>query len=131
MKMEKIVQLFLGLLVLSITCSCRKEIPLEKMIRSSNKFVVGHLTNNEVSLDTIYRGSKKWDQLIQFGQNNENGWTNSVVSYNFDFWAGQGIFRLSGWENGNSVVLSQTDVNRKTFQLTKEINKGELNFLIE
>lgn len=124
--------LFLVVLsVFHLLLGCQEKVDLEKAIRHSNHLVIGKLSESIVSLDTIDRKDDKWTTLLEFAQKNEDGWSNSVASYTFDYWTGSGAFRLAGWRNGKLAVLSYTDKNMKTVQLTKEIDKGELDFLIE
>jgi hypothetical protein len=115
----------------SLLFGCQKEIELEAAIRRSNRLIIGQDIAGQITLDTIQRGSSKWKRLLEFGQSNNKGWSSSVASYNFDYWTGQGTFRLSGWKNGSSVVFTYSDSTLKTIQLTKEIPKGDLDFLIK
>jgi hypothetical protein len=111
--------------------ACTEAVNLEKAINQSNRFVIGQFKNNQVLLDTITKGSDKWNELLDFGKNNSSGWSKSIALYNFDYWTGQGNFRLSSWKKGRLVVLTFPDSSRNIIQLTKEINEGELDFLIK
>lgn len=129
--MNEVIKLCTFLSIVFTAFACTEEVNLEKAINQSNRFVIGQFKNNQVLLDTITKGSDKWNELLDFGKNNSSGWSKSIASYNFDYWTGQGNFRLSSWTKGTLVALTYPDSSQNIIQLTKEINKGELDFLIK
>ncbi|HEY4799679.1 MAG TPA: hypothetical protein VII99_11425 [Bacteroidia bacterium] len=76
-------------------------------------------------------GSDKYKKLIQWGNENTDGWQQTPASYNPNIFVGQGKFRLLGFANGNGVVIRFTDKDGKPRQYTKTITQGELDFLTQ
>ena len=110
---------------------CQKDFDVEKAIETSEEFVIGQYVGSELRLDTIRKGDEKWKKLSEFGKNNSHGWTISSASYSFDYWARSKTLLLSGWHNATQIVLSHIDTNGTAIQMTKSIEKGELDFLKE
>jgi hypothetical protein len=110
---------------------CQKSFDVEQAIETCEEFVIGQYVGSELRLDTIRKGDEKWKKLSAFGKNNSNGWSNTSASYSFDYWARSKTLLLSGWHNETQIVLSHIDTNQKAIQMTKSIEKGELDFLTE
>lgn len=115
-----------------ITTSCQREVDMEKTIKLSNRIIIGQKFTNQIKLDTIDKSSPKGTKLIEFARSNKSRWSHSTATYNFDYWVGlEPSFRLSSWKKSNLVVISFIDSNLKTTQLVKDIESGELDFLIK
>lgn len=74
--------------------------------------------------------SDKYKKIVQWGNENINGWQWTPVSYIVNICIVQGDFRLLYTRGGQSIVLAFTDKEGKPKQYTKTIKQGELDFLV-
>ena len=123
----------LFLIVFTSVLSCQNDFKLNQIINQNSPIILTQRDKKVESglfkIDTLKVDSNKWKEFINFAINDNGNWKTTPASYNSDFYIQQDNFRLLGWKSGNFVVVSFTDKNGKIQQLTKEINKGELDFL--
>ena len=117
--------------------SCQRDIELNEVINQNSQFILTQIIQkveskqSDFKIDTLRINSEKWKGLINFMSNNKNNWKPTPASYISDFYIEQNEFKLVGWKDGKTVVISYKDKSGKIEQLTKEIIEGELNFLTE
>ena len=115
--------------------SCQRNIELNEIIKQDLPFILTQRIQKDESehsdfkIDTLRIDSKKWKEFISFMTNNKDNWKSTPASYISDFYITQNDFRLIGWKDGKSIVMSFKDKNGKIRQLTKEIKNGEIDFL--
>jgi len=115
--------------------SCQRNIELNEIFIQNSPFILTQRVQkveselSEFKIDTLKINSEKWKNFITFMTRNKENWKSTPASYNSDFYISQNEFRLLGWKDGKSVVISYKDKNGKIRQLTKEINNGEIDFL--
>ena len=127
-----------GLLILTlILLSCSTNVKLEDYLDMSAPFnLTINTTNSETGLTdsnskTLEVNSEKWKKLIDWGKNNNYGWTSSLASHIGDIYASQGDFRLIHTKDSKGVVIAFTDKEGNPKQYMNVIEKGELNFLYD
>lgn len=134
-KMKNYYHWTLILIVFISVLSCQNDFKLRQIINQNSPLILTQRDKKAETglfiIDTLKVDSKKWKEFIHFAMIDNGNWKSTPASYNSDFYIQQDNFRLLGWYNGNFVVISFTDKSGKVQQLTKEINKGELNFLNE
>lgn len=121
---------------LAIT-SCLSDLDLDDVVDQKSSFT---LTIRTVDPETgfslndtevIEVNSEKWKNLVDFAKNNMNGWQSSPASHIGDIYVSQGAFRMIHTKGSDGVVIAFTDKEGNPKQYTKEIDKGELDFLTE
>lgn len=117
--------------------SCQTDLDINDVIDQKSAFT---LTFRTVDSDTglssneteeIKVNSEKWTKLVDFAKNNMDGWQSIPASYIGDIYVSQGDFRLIHTKGSNGVVIEFTDKKGNPKQYSKEIDKGELDFLAE
>lgn len=134
--MKQIIPIIILILSLVIT-SCETDLELNDVIdhKSSFTFTIrtvdpeSGLSSNET--EEIKANSKKWIKLVLFLKENTDDWQSSPASYIGDIYVSQGDFRLIHTNGSNGVVIVFKDKEGNPKQYTKEIDKGELDFLTE
>jgi len=136
-KMKHYLSLTTVFIILMTLLSCQRDIELNEIINRNHPFILTQgivkvePEQSDFKIDTLKINSEKWKGFINFMSNNKDNWKSTPASYISDFYIKQNEFRLLGWKDGKAVVISYKDKNGKIEQLTKEINKGELDFLTE
>ena len=134
--MKQIIPIITLILSLAMT-SCQTDLELNDVIDQKTSFTLiittvdpeTGLSSNET--EEIEVNSEKWIKLIDFAKNNLDNWQSSPASYIGDTYVTQGDFRLIHTKGSNGVVIAFTDQEGNPKQYTKEIDKGELDFLTE
>jgi hypothetical protein len=106
---------------------CKTEININDYIDKNSPLLLS--VGNPLEHVNVEVNSDKYKKLIQWGNENVNGWQKTTSSYVSDIFVGQGNFRLLTSLNNNGVVIGLTDKNGKPKQYRKTIKKGELDFL--
>ncbi len=131
---NKTIYLIIIILVF-VFSNCSTDIELGDYIDKSTPF---QLTINQIDSttglttgNTIILGvnSEKWKKIIEWGEVNKEGWKSSIASYISNVYVIQGDFRLIYTSNSRGVVIGFVDNQGNGEQYTKEIVKGELDFL--
>lgn len=134
--MKQIIRIIALILTLAMT-SCQTNLELNDVIDQKSPF---NLTIRTVDPETglssneteeIEVNSEKWIKLVDFAKNNMDGWQSTPASYIGDIYVSQGDFRLTHTNGSNGLVIAFTDKEGNPKQYTKEIDKGELDFLTE
>ncbi len=122
-------------IILMPLLSCQRNIELNEIIDQNSPFILTQRFQKveseqaDIKIDTLKINSVKWKEFIDFMTNNKDNWKSTPASYISDFYIEQNEFRLLGWKDGKTVVISYKDKNGKIRQMTKEINYEEINFL--
>ncbi len=131
---NKTTYLILILLVIVFT-GCSTDLQLGNYMDKTTPF---QLTINQTDLSTglttgkmeeLKVNSVKWSKIIEWGEKNKENWQSSIASHIGDVYLIQGDFRLIYTNGSNRVVIGFIDKQGKAKQYTKEITKGELDFL--
>ncbi len=134
MIIDKTKYLILILSVIFFT-SCSTDLELGNYIDKSSPF---QLTINQTNLNTglttgktedLDVNSVKWSKIIEWVDNNKEGWQSSIASHIGDVYVNQGDFRLIYSKGSKGVVVGFIDKQGEAKQYRKEIAKGELDFL--
>ena len=134
-EMRQYLNLSSIIIILMTSISCQRNIELNEIIKQDSPFILTQRIqkveseHSDFKTDTLKIDSEKWKEFINFMTNNKDNWKSTTASYNSDFYIAQNEFKLLGWKDGKSVVMSFKDKNGKIRQLTKEINNGEIDFL--
>jgi len=132
-KMRNYYKWTLFLIVFTSVLSCQNDFKLNQIINQNSPIILTQRDKKVESrlfkIDTLKVDSHKWKEFIDFAIKDNGNWKSTPISFDSDFYIQQDNFRLLGWKSGNFIVVSFTDKNGKIQQLTKEINKGELDFL--
>lgn len=108
--------------------SCSIDIVPAELIDMSAPFLLKVPTKNPETLEV---NSEKWKGLIEWGNNNKEGWTKSPASYIGNAYLTQGDLRLIHTKDSKGVVIGFVDKDGNPKQFMKKIEKGELSFLYE
>lgn len=128
MKQIKRTLTIFGLLILtSVFTGCNTDININDYI--DKNFSLKLSIGNPLDHVDILVNSDKYKRLVQWGNENLNGWQWTPASYIADIFVGQGNFRLLVLSKSNGVVIGFTDKNGKSRQYINKIKKGELDFL--
>ena len=100
-----------------------KNLPIKLIINKTDSVI--YLTDSNIFLIPV--NSEKYEKIIQWGNENTNGWRTTYASYITNFMITQNKFRLLRINCG--VVISFTDKNGKPRQYIKTVNEDELKFL--
>lgn len=127
----------IALLISSTFTGCQTDLDFNDVIDQKSSFILTirtvdpetELSSNET--EEIKVNSDKWIMLVDFAKNNMEGWQSSPVTYIGDIYVLQGDFRLIHTKGSNGIVIAFTDKEGNPKQYTKEIDKGELDFLTE
>lgn len=112
--------------------SCSTDLELGNYIDKSSPF---QLTINQTNLNTglttgktedLDVNSVKWSKIIEWVDNNKEGWQSSIASHIGDVYVNQGDFRLIYSKGSKGVVVGFIDKQGEAKQYRKEIAKGEL-----
>jgi len=131
---DKTKYLILILSVIFFT-GCSTDLELENYIDKSSPF---QLTINQTNLSTglttgktedLDVNSVKWRKLIRWIDNNKEAWKATIASHIGDVYVNQGDFRLIYSKGSKGVVIGFIDKQGNVKQYTKEIRKGDLDFL--
>jgi len=122
--------------IIAITfIGCQTDLELAKIIDQNSPLIRTIMSESslmsDIRIDTILVNSDTWNELLNFASENTSDWKSTPASYNSDYFIRQDNFQLMGWNNGTSVVINYMDSNGQSNQLTKIIEAGELNFLME
>ena len=134
-KMRKYLNLSSIIIILMTFLSCQNKIDMNEVINQDSPFILTQRIQkveseySDFKTDTLKIDSEKWKEFINFMTNNKDNWKSTPASYSSDFYITQNEFKLLGWKDGKSVVMSFKDKNGKIRQLTKEINNVEMDFL--
>ena len=102
-----------------------KNAPFNLAITKTDKSTGFSSTSNfEISVNT-----DKFKKIIQWGNENVDGWKWAPASYQLSICLGQGDFRLLSNLGSEGVVIGFTDKVGKARQYSKTIKKGSLDFL--
>ncbi len=102
-----------------------KNAPLNLTINKKDN-TTGLTTSNHFEI-AIH--SDKYQKLIEWGNNNTDGWQWAPASYIADIYVRQGDFRLLYTSVNKGVVIGFTDKEGKSKQYSKTIINGDLDFL--
>lgn len=134
--MKQIIPIISLILTLVIT-SCQNSLELNDLIDQTKPFKLTVMKGDSGIIlkskgtEEIKVNSEKWIKLIDFLKENVDGWHASPASYIGDISVAQGDFRLMQIMGSNGIVVAFKDKEGDPKQYTKEIAKGELDFLIE
>ncbi len=123
------------ILLTFVFTGCSADIELKDYIDKSAPFqLIINQTDVETGLTTrktieLIVNSEKWKKLIEWEENNKDGWQSSPASYIADISVIQGNFRLLYLRISSGVVISFIDKQGKSKQYIKTIPKGDLDFL--
>jgi hypothetical protein len=131
---KKYFYIFTFLLSVTVFTSCNTTVNINDYIDKNATFTLtARKTDTITGLSTsdsfvVAVNSDKYKNIIQWGNENTNGWQTTFASYIADISLTQNNFRLLLTGN-NGVVIGFTDKDGKPRQYSKTINKNELNFL--
>ena len=133
---RRILQIFLFFNICILT-SCSSQININEFIDKNeplelkiNKIdsLTGFTSTEQLKIPA---NSDKFIQLTQWADNNTTGWKSTPASYIAGVYVGQGNFRLLYTPGTAGVIIGFIDKNDKSRQYSKDIKKGELDFLAE
>ena len=117
--------------------NCSSDIKLENYINKTEPLVlIINTTNSDTKLTEtksvkLEVNSDKWKKLVDWGNNNQEGWTSSPASHIGDIYVSQGDFRLTHSIDSKGIVIAFKDKDGNPKQYINDVKKGELNFLYE
>lgn len=122
------------LLIISlVNVSCHSKLNLENIIDQKSPFTLTTLDaeTNHFEKEKLEVNSEKHKKLINFIMHNEKDWKISKASYRNNINVTQNNFRLNYIKGSDWVVIGFTDNDNNPKQYSKNIKKGELDFLGE
>ena len=124
-----------SLLFITLMISCQTDLEVDTLVDQKSDFTLRIRTTDpdtglsSDSLDMIEVHSEKWNKLMKFIKNNQEGWHASYASYVGDLYIHQKDFNLIHTIGEEGVVINFIDQNGKSRQYSKTIESGELEFL--
>lgn len=121
--------LFIFINICNLT-SCESRLNLDKYAKENLPFKL-NLNDLKIYNIEVPVNSQKHKRLIKWLKENETGWKNAEGSYILKVYISQKNFRLLFNQGSNSVIIGFIDDQKISRQYSKEIKKGELDFLVE
>lgn len=133
----KFYQFLIGLFITMMLVSCNKDVDFSDVINTNEPYLLEEYLYNENDklthsvLDTILVNSSLHNQFTKFLKDHTNEWQATPASYICDFSVQQSDFRLLGWKNSETIIVSFIDQKGIPKQLYRKVNPKELDFITQ
>ncbi|AEV32161.1 hypothetical protein Oweho_1156 [Owenweeksia hongkongensis DSM 17368] len=133
----KFYQFFTGLFITITFVSCNTDVDFNDVINVNEPYLLYEYSYNDNDklthsvLDTILVNSSLHNQFTKFLKDHNNEWQATPASYICDFSVQQNNFRLLGWKNSETIIVSFIDQKGIPKQLYRKVNPRELEFITQ